>query len=209
MKYKFEYQFRWLLVLLLIGLIYASNLVMIKLPFIRLSFPSFYPEFHFEFYIYNIQTVLVWSIGILFGARAGLLTLGIYIFLGMSGIPVFANGGGIDYFKEPTFGYLISLPLLAFLSGKFYEENKKLMSVFVPIFLTHLLGIIYLLLFKQQLFALTWVLSFSMISYDLIFALLLIPVLPFISFFINELFIQEVPTRDSFETVPFSKRRTI
>ena len=182
MKYKLEYQFRWVLVLMLLGLIYLSNLIQIKLPFFTVSFPSFFPSFHFEFYIYNIQTVLVWSIGILVGSRLASLALCIYIILGLLGLPIFAGGGGLDYYKEPTFGYLISFPILAFLSGWFYEKNKKLLSVFVPIFTTHMFGIIYLVLFKQQLIYVSWILSFSMISYDFIFALLLIPVLPLFLF---------------------------
>ena len=206
MKYKLEYQFRWVLVLMLLGLIYLSNLIQIKLPFFTVSFPSFFPSFHFEFYIYNIQTVLVWSIGILVGSRLASLVLCIYIILGLLGLPIFAGGGGLDYYKEPTFGYLISFPLLTFLSGWFYEKNKKLLSVFVPIFTTHMFGIIYLILFKQQLIYVSWILSFSMISYDFIFALLLIPILPFISFFVNEMFIQEVPARESVE---FSSRKAM
>lgn len=206
MKYKLEYQFRWVLVLMLLGLIYLSNLIQIKLPFFTVSFPSFFPSFHFEFYIYNIQTVLVWSIGILVGPRLASLALCIYIILGLLGLPIFAGGGGLDYYKEPTFGYLISFPILAFLSGWFYEKNKKLLSVFVPIFTTHMFGIIYLVLFKQQLIYVSWILSFSMISYDFIFALLLIPILPFISFFVNEMFIQEVPARESVE---FSSRKAM
>lgn len=197
MKYKLEYQFRWLLVLMLLGLVYFSNLIEIKLPFFTISFSSFIPNFHFELYIYNIQTILVWSFGILVGPRLACLTLCIYIILGLLGLPIFAGGGGLDYYNEPTFGYLISFPALAFLSGWLHEKNKKLMSVFIPIFTAHMFGIIYLLLFKQQLIYISWILSFSMISYDLIFALLLVPVLPLISFFVNEMFIQEVPARES------------
>lgn len=194
MKYKIVYQFRWLLILVILTLIYLSNLILIKLPFISISFPH---NVHFEFQLYNLQTIVVWTCGIICGPRVGFITLCIYLLLGFIGFPVFAGGGGLDYYKEPTFGYLISLPLNAFLSGWLYEKNKSLLSVFVPIFTTHLLGIIYLLLFKQSWLDVTWYLSFSMISYDLIFAFLLMPILPFVSFFLKEMFIQEMPTRNS------------
>lgn len=208
MKYKVVYQFRWLLVLFLIGYVYLCNLILIKLPFLSIGFArkdlscgllafllSFFPRFHFEFYIYNLQTILAWSLGILFGERIALVTLCIYILLGLCGLPVFAGGGGFDYFKEPTFGYLISLPLLGFLSGYLYKNEKKFLAIFLPMFCTHLLGITYLLFFNQEHLDITWHLSFSMIGYDLIFALILSPVLPIISFILNEMFIQEIPVR--------------
>lgn len=198
MKYKAQYQFRWVMVLWLLILIYLSNLVLIKLPFVSISLFNFFPQIHFEMQIYNIQTVVVWASGIILGPRIGFITLIIYLFLGLIGFPVFAGGGGFDYFKEPTFGYLISLPLNAFLSGWFTERNKKFQAVFVPIFTTHLIGIIYLLFFKTSWFDITWHLSFSMIGYDLIFAMLLTPIMPIISFIFNEMFIQEVPVRESF-----------
>ena len=208
MRYKVEYQLRWLLIIGLIGILYLSNLIYIKLPFIAFHFLkkdidhgllnfllSFFPEIHIEFYTYNIQTLLVWCYGILVGSKAALVTVSFYILLGLLGLPLFSSGGGIDYYKEPTFGYLISFPLLAYSSGYLYKRNKKFLGIFLPIFLTHLFGILYLFFFKQNSLYISWYLSFSMISYDLIFALLLRPALPIISFFINEIFIQEVPVR--------------
>ena len=200
MRYKIVHQFRWLIILLLTTIIYISNFILIKLPFVSISFPPpyyFVPSPHFEFQIYNIQTVLIWAIGIVFGSITSLITACFYLLIGLLGFPMFASGGGFDYYKEPTFGYLISLPVLAFLSGWLHEQNEKFLAVFIPIFTTHLFGILYLILFQQNRLDLTWHLSFSMISYDLIFALLLTPIIPVISFVLNEIFIQEVPVRDS------------
>ena len=221
MKYKTIYQFRWVLVLTFITLIYLSNLILVKLPFVSMYFPkketdfglfvfllSFFPRLNYELQIYNIQTVVVWGCGVILGSRLGAMALCIYLILGLVGLPIFAGGGGWDYFKEPTFGYLISLPINAFLSGWLYEKNKKILAVLVPIFFTHLFGIIYLLLFKQGWVDITWHLSFSMIGYDLIFALLLTPVMPLVSFILREMVIQEVPTRDPNEFEPPYRRRT-
>ena len=206
MKHKVVYQYRWLIILVFLFLIYLSNFILVKLPFISINFPkkdlehslldfllSFCPHFNFEMQTYNIQTIVVWSCGVLLGPRIGFLTLIIYLLAGFLGFPVFAGGGGVDYFKEPTFGYLISLPFNAFLSGWFYKNDKKILAVFIPVLITHLFGVIYLLFFKSSWLDITWYLSFSMIGYDLILALLLMPFLPFISFFLTELFIQEIP----------------
>ena len=154
---------------------------------------SFCPHFDFQMQTYNIQTIIVWLCGTLLGSRMGFLTLAIYLLIGFLGFPMFASGGGFDYYKEPTFGYLISLPLNAFLSGWLYENKKKILAVFIPILITHFLGIVYLLFFKASWLDISWYLSFSMIGYDLILALLLIPAIPFLSFFLMEIFIQEKP----------------
>lgn len=206
MEHKVVYQYRWLIVLVFLSLIYFSNFIHVELPFISMNFPkkdlehslldfllSFCPHFNFEMQTYNIQTIIVWLCGVLLGPRMGFLTLVVYLLIGFLGFPVFAGGGGLDYYREPTFGYLISLPFSAFLSGWFYRSDKKILAVFTPIFIIHLFGIIYLLFFKIKWLDITWYLSFSMIGYDLILALLLLPFLPFLSFFLIEMFIQERP----------------
>ncbi len=208
MKYKMDYQFRWLIVLFLLFLVYISGLILIKLPFLTINYEvkgikdgllvmllSLLPKFGIEFHAYNLQTIVVWFCGAVFGPRIGLITLCIYIILGLCGLPIFAGGGGASYFQEPTFGYLISLPINVFLCGVLFERNKKFLAVLLPILLTHLFGIIYLILFNFEWFNITWHLSFSMISYDLIFGLILTLFVPLISFFLREVFIQEVPVR--------------
>ena len=98
---------------------------------------------------------------------------------------------------EPTFGYIVSLPLLAYLSGLFYNKDKKYLAVLLPLLSIHLLGIFYLFIFKQAYLDLAWYMSFSMIGYDMLFAFLLLPVMPLFSFILTEIFIQEVPSYDS------------
>ena len=220
MKYKTVYQLRWLAVIWLIFLIYLSNLIFIKLPFSSISFPkkdldhglfeflySFFPVIHLQLEIYNLQTIVVWLSGILFGPLIGTIAVLIYLSLGFLGLPVFAGGGGLDYFREPTFGYLISLPLNAYLSGWLFERNQKYLAAIIPVFATHIMGILYLLLFNRLWLQITWHLSFSMITYDLIFTLLLILILPPIVFFSRELFMQEVPVREPVSEENIIRRR--
>ena len=209
MQYRPIYQFRWLSIIWSMTFIYFANLVLIKLPFISLSFQkhelrdgilnflhSLIPTLNYEMQIYNIQTISVWACGIVLGPEVGCLTVCFYLILGLLGLPVFAGGGGLDYYKEPTFGYLISLPFNAYLSGWLYQKERKILAVLLPLFITHLVGILYLLFFKQKWFDISWHLSFSMISYDLIFCLILLPLMPFITFILQEMFIQEVPARE-------------
>lgn len=209
MKYIPVYQFRWLIVIFLLALIYFSNLVYFELPFIGVRFlkrtlddglyqylTGFFPRFDVSFFAYNVQTLIVWSTGIILGSRVALISLLIYLFLGFLGLPLFAFGGGFDYFKEPTFGYLISLPLNAYLAGYFFERGKRYFAVLIPIICTHLIGIIYLLIFNNSFLDFTWHLSFSMIGYDLIFTFILILVLPLVSFFLDEITMQEIQVHE-------------
>ena len=62
-----------------------------------------------------IPNVVTWSFqyevtllaGLFLGGEIGALSVIIYIILGLIGVPVFAEGGGIYYVLKPTFGYLI------------------------------------------------------------------------------------------------------
>ena len=206
MQYKAVEQFKWLLIIMLLWLIYLTNLICIKLPFARIDFASV----SIEYQIYSFQTIVVWSCGALLGSRLAFLTLCIYLLFGFFGFPVFAGGGGLDYYKEPTFGYLISLPLNAFLSGLFFEQGKgkQFLSVFVPMITTHLFGILYLLIFNIDWFSISWHLSFSMIGYDLIFSFLLLPFMPILAFVLTEILLQEVPAVEFGRNSAFDRYKT-
>ena len=52
--------------------------------------------------------------GFLLGGKRGLLSVLIYLLIGLVGIPVFASGGGPAYLIRPTFGFLLGF---AFNSG--------------------------------------------------------------------------------------------
>lgn len=62
--------------------------------------------------------------GILLGARLGLLSQLVYIALGLTGLPVFAQGGGISYVVNPAFGFIIGFAASAFVMGRIMEIRK-------------------------------------------------------------------------------------
>ena len=209
MRYKSVYSFRWVLVIVLLFLIFMSNFIQLKLYFVSISFSKLkaaegvmnflaglFPKVTFTLQDYNLQVITVWFTGIVLGPVFGALTLLIYLLLGLAGLPVFAGGGGIDYFKEPTFGYLLSLPGAAYLAGWLFEQNKKLLTVVLPAAFIHLCGILYMLVFMPGWLDIGWYMSFSMIGYDYIFSLLLLPVMPFLVFLLREICIQEIPVID-------------
>jgi biotin transport system substrate-specific component len=79
----------------------------------------------------TMQTFVVLLLGISFGYKIGLATVGLYLFEGMIGLPVFSNspekGIGMIYFTGPTMGYLIGFLSAVFLTGylKFNDWTKK------------------------------------------------------------------------------------
>ena len=99
----------------------------------------------------TMQTFVVLFLGLAFGYKVGLATVGVYLLEGIIGIPVFSNspekGVGLIYFTGPTMGYLIG-----FLSATFFAGYLDLKSNFFIIFTKlvfsvstiYLLGILWL-----------------------------------------------------------------
>jgi len=73
--------------------------------------------------------------GVLLGSRLGMYSQMLYVAIGLSGIPIFTNGGGISYVFQPTFGYLIGFILCAFIIGKLTENLKEVnfKNIFFPV----------------------------------------------------------------------------
>ena len=75
----------------------------------------------------TMQTFVVLFLGIALGARIGLLTVSLYLFEGIFGLPVFAGtpekGIGFTYFIGPTGGYLIGFLAATYVAGNFKYEN--------------------------------------------------------------------------------------
>ena len=90
--------------------------------------------------------------GILLGSRLGLLSQLVYIALGLAGLPVFAQGGGISYVFNPTFGFLLGFAASAFVIGKITEMLKAinlknlLLSLISGLLVIYSLGIPYMYL---------------------------------------------------------------
>lgn len=64
--------------------------------------------------------------GLLLGSVRGGLAVTIYIVMGLIGIPVFTEGGGIFYVLKPSFGYLIGMAIGTFTCGFIARSGKKL-----------------------------------------------------------------------------------
>ena len=90
-------------------------------------------------------------LGISFGYKIGIATVGLYLIEGIFGLPVFSNspekGVGIVYFTGPTMGYLIGFLLATFLAG-YLDLKTNIVSIFLKLILSvsviYILGLIWL-----------------------------------------------------------------
>ena len=74
---------------------------------------------------FTLQFLFVLLAGILLGSRLGMLSVTIYVLLGLFGFPIFAAGGGINYVLRPSFGYLIGFVCAAFVCGLVLEKSEE------------------------------------------------------------------------------------
>ena len=99
----------------------------------------------------TMQTFIILFLGITLGSKIGLLTVSLYLFEGIFGLPVFAGtpekGIGIIYFTGPTMGYLIGFLITVYLAGLFkYDKgiiNTFLKLIFAVSFI-YIFGLIWL-----------------------------------------------------------------
>ena len=99
----------------------------------------------------TMQTFVVLFLGISFGYKIGLATVGLYLLEGIFGLPVFSNspekGVGWIYFTGPTMGYLIGFLFATFLAGYFNFKTNILfifMKLIISVSVIYILGILWL-----------------------------------------------------------------
>lgn len=56
---------------------------------------------------FTLQILIIFIMTLILPLKDSLIIIGLYIFIGILGLPIFSMGGGIYYVYEPTFGYLI------------------------------------------------------------------------------------------------------
>jgi len=99
----------------------------------------------------TMQTFVVLFLGVSFGYKIALATVGLYLIEGIIGLPVFSNsperGVGLVYFTGPTMGYLIGF-LSASLLASFIKKEDNYFIIFGKLILSvstiYFLGILWL-----------------------------------------------------------------
>ena len=81
--------------------------------------------------------------------RKACIAIGIYILMGLIGLPVFASGGGLSYVLVPSFGYLIGFLAGSIVIGFTFPllKDKKFVNVLAMVlvyeFIVYLFGLSY------------------------------------------------------------------
>lgn len=102
---------------------------------------------------FTLQFLFTTLAGLIMGGRLGAVSVGIYAVLGLIGLPVFAEGGGIWYVLKPSFGYILGFIAASFVTGKmaeYYMRDNKTLTVkkllaanFTGLAIVYLVGITY------------------------------------------------------------------
>ncbi len=125
------------ILIILIGSIVLTISSKIKIPFYPVPM--------------TMQTFVVLFLGIGFGYKIGLATIGLYLLEGIAGLPVFSNsperGVGIIYFTGPTMGYLIGFFSACYISS-LVKSDDSYFQIFYKLILSvstiYILGILWL-----------------------------------------------------------------
>lgn len=97
---------------------------------------------------FTLQLFFTTMAGFILGARLGAISVGLYVLLGLLGVPIFTEGGGFGYVLKPSFGYLVGFIITAYVVGKISEKNptslKNLISAaLIGMMITYALGVVY------------------------------------------------------------------
>lgn len=85
--------------------------------FVALMVAAAFIQIPFSLVPLTFQTVVSVLAGLLLGLKKGAVSMAVYAFMGLLGIPVFSAGGGIYYFLKPSFGYILGFIASAAVAG--------------------------------------------------------------------------------------------
>lgn len=102
---------------------------------------------------FKSQVGAVLLVSCLGGRTAGILTQFAYLIIGLVGVKIFNDGGGIEYLQKPAFGYLLAFLPGAWVCGKLaFKRTLQVenlgFSCLCGLVTIHSFGIIYLVGFK-------------------------------------------------------------
>tara|TARA_Y100001958_G_C20972910_1_gene367159 strand:- start:66 stop:617 length:552 start_codon:yes stop_codon:yes gene_type:complete len=125
------------ILIILIGSIVLAISSKIKIPFYPVPM--------------TMQTFVVLFLGISFGYKIGLATIGLYLLEGIAGLPVFSNsperGVGIVYFTGPTMGYLIGFFSACYVASLIKSRDSYfqiLYKLILSVSTIYILGVLWL-----------------------------------------------------------------
>lgn len=98
---------------------------------------------------FTLQYLFTMLAGLLLGGKRGATSVLVYIFMGLAGLPVFVEGGGISYLLKPSFGYIIGFAVGAYVTGMIAHRTAHpgygtlLVANFAGLAIVYLFGMVY------------------------------------------------------------------
>lgn len=98
---------------------------------------------------FTLQFLFTTLAGLLLGSRKGAISVIAYMLLGLVGLPIFSEGGGLGYIFRPSFGYIIGFCLGTFVTGLIAERVKEktffryLIANFTGLLIVYAVGMVY------------------------------------------------------------------
>lgn len=97
----------------------------------------------------TLQFLFTALAGLILGSKRGFLSVTAYMLLGLAGLPIFSEGGGIWYIFKPSFGYIIGFCIGTFVGGLITEKMKEatvrcyLFANFANLLIVYAVGMAY------------------------------------------------------------------
>ena len=98
---------------------------------------------------FTLQYLFTMLAGLLLGSRLGTVSVLSYMLLGLAGLPIFSEGGGLWYVFKPSFGYIIGFAVAAYVNGKIanaktHPSYRRLLGAnLAGLFCVYAVGMIY------------------------------------------------------------------
>ena len=98
------------------------------------------------------QTFVVLLSGLILGSTFGAISMLMYLFIGMSGLPFFSAGvAGLAILKSPTIGYIIGFFLAAYVIGVF--ATKPILAILLGSITIYIAGVSGLMIILNTSFS--------------------------------------------------------
>ena len=97
----------------------------------------------------TLQTTFVLLSGFLLGSKYSALSCAVYMAMGLMGLPVFTEGGGLGYVLQPSFGYIIGFifgsALIGFITEKSAHPSylRLIAAALCGLFVIYAVGTVY------------------------------------------------------------------
>lgn len=116
----------------------------------------------------TLQTLFIVLSALVLERRLAVLSVIVYIMIGLVGFPIFANGGGINYIFSPTFGYLVSFIFATYFIASFKEKNIYI-STAIGMLIIYALGMMYFVFIQYVLNGKVYLISYLFYNLFLVF----------------------------------------